>query len=86
VLGPGLNGLVDGVGRAVFGMREDEGMGLDERRVGSVPARGRLADVCRLDVDSGIAPLKSGKLSAFGDSRIVSRRGVEWPLVGGPHT
>lgn len=86
VLGPGLKGLVDGVGRAVFGMREDDGMGLDERRVGRVPARGRLVDGRAVEMDSGMAPLKSGKLSALGDSGMVSRRGVECPLVGGPHT
>jgi hypothetical protein len=28
---------------------------------------------------------KAGKLSPLGDSGIVSRNGVELPLVGGPH-
>ena len=34
---------------------------------------------------SGIAWLKSGKLSPLGDSGMVSRNGVELPLAGGPH-
>jgi hypothetical protein len=50
-----------------------------------VPARARRVDVCAVDAVSGIALLKSGKLSALGDSGMVSRRGVELPLVGGPH-
>jgi hypothetical protein len=93
VPGLGLKGLVDGVGRAVFGMSEDDGMGKapppeardGENRDGSVPARVRLVAGCAADMDSGMAWLKSGKLSPFGDSGIVSRKGVEWPLVGGPH-
>lgn len=90
VPGPGLNGLVDGVGRDVFG-RSDEvdmsppGAAEGEKREGRVPARARRVEVWVDDVDSGIAWLKSGKLSPFGDSGIVSRRGVELPLVGGPH-
>jgi hypothetical protein len=92
VPGLGLKGLVDGVGRAVLGMREDDGIGKSppgaaegEKREGRVPARARLVVVCAADVVSGIALLKSGKLSPFGDSGMVSRRGVELPLVGGPH-
>ena len=89
---PGLNGLVDGVGRAVLGMREDEGMGKSppvaveaENLDGRVPARARRVDVCAADAGSGMDWLKSGKLSPLGDSGIVSRSGVELPLVGGPH-
>jgi hypothetical protein len=55
-----------------------------ENRDGSVPARPRRPGVCPADVASGIALLKSGKLSALGDSGMVSRNGVELPLVGGP--
>ena len=86
---PGLNGLVDGVGRDVLG-RSDEadskpGGGPEgENREGSVPARARRPEVW--GVASGMAPLKSGKLSPLGDSGMVSRSGVEFPLVGGPHT
>jgi hypothetical protein len=92
LLGDGLKGLVEGVGRAVLGIREDEGIGrrppepmAGEKRDGRVPARVRLVDVWAADVASGMAPLKSGKLSPFGDSGMVSRRGVDSPLVGGPH-
>lgn len=54
-----------------------------EKRDGTVPARalligGRLSGVGRCVV-------KSGKPSVVGDSGIVSRRGVELPLVGGAH-
>jgi hypothetical protein len=56
-----------------------------EKRDGKVPARARRPDVCPADVASGMTLLKSGKLSALGDSGMVSRNGVELPLVGGPH-
>lgn len=56
-----------------------------EKREGRVPARARRPDVCAADADSGMALLKSGKLSPTGDSGMVSRNGVELPLVGGPH-
>jgi hypothetical protein len=89
VPGPGLNGLVEGVGREVLGRSEDPirpgGAAEGEKRDGRVPARARRVDVWVADVDSGTAWLKSGKLSPLGDSGIVSRRGVELPLVGGPH-
>lgn len=60
------------------------------KREGTVPARVR-----RIEDDAeagfGLPPVawpasKSGKLSLLGDSGIVSRSGVEWPLpeVGGP--
>lgn len=88
--GAGLKGLVEGVERAVavFGMREDEGMGSGppdelEKREGSVPARARLVDPSDAEVASALT--KSGKLSPLGDSGMVSRKGVELPLVGGPH-
>lgn len=86
---PGLKGLVEGVGRDDLG-RSDEadskpGGGAEgENREGSVPARARRPDVWGAAA-SGIAPLKSGKLSLLGDSGMVSRSGVEFPLVGGPH-
>jgi hypothetical protein len=56
-----------------------------EKREGRVPARARRVDVCVADAVSGIACSKLGKLSPLGDSGIVSRKGVELPLVGGPH-
>ena len=56
-----------------------------EKRDGSVPARARRVEVCVAETGSGMAWLKSGKLSPLGDSGMVSRRGVELPLVGGPH-
>jgi hypothetical protein len=59
---PGLNGLVEGVGRDVLGIKEEDGMGNKppgaaegEKREGKVPARARLVDVCAACVDSGIA-------------------------------
>jgi hypothetical protein len=92
VPGAGLKGLVDGVGREFIGRREvpdmsPGGAADGEKREGSVPARARRPDVCAAEVVSGIALLKSGKLkfSLLGDSGIVSRNGVELPLVGGPH-
>jgi len=87
-LGDGdLNGLGDGdvldvldtsVGGAPSPLLAPPG----EKRDGTVPARARL--VCgRL---SGVGrPEKAGNPSV-GDSGIFSRNGVEFPLVGGPHT
>lgn len=60
------------------------------KREGTVPARVRLAEPVAgvLDAAAVLAwpASKSGKLSLPGDSGMVSRRGVEWPLpvVGGP--
>ena len=92
-LTPGLNGLVDGVGREVFDPKiPDEvkdivplaviGM---PRRDGRVPARVRPRDPRDLaaDVASVVCCWKSGKPSPFGDSGMVSRSGVELPDVGG---
>lgn len=84
-----LNGLGDGVGREVL-LATIEGMGPrpfaappGENLDGTVPARARLAGCGRL---SGVGRcVKSGKPSV-GDSGMFSRRGVELPLVGGPHT
>lgn len=85
---PDLKGLVEGVGREVWGSREGPdnrpgGAATGEKREGRVPARARP---CRWPADavSGMALLKSGKLSPLGDSGMVSRNGVELPLVGGP--
>ena len=82
-----LKGLGDGVGREVLATSDGRGASPlltppGEKRDGTVPARARL--VCgRL---SGVGRCeKSGKPSV-GDSGIFSRRGVEFPLVGGPHT
>jgi hypothetical protein len=80
-----LNGVCDGLGREALAAREGipskalpapPGGNLD----GTVPARarrvcGRLSGVGRL--------VKSGKASV-GDSGMLSRSGVEFPLVGGP--
>lgn len=87
---PDLKGLVEGVGRDVLG-RSDEadispgGAAEGENRDGRVPARARRPEVWAADEASGMELLKSGKLSPTGDSGIVSRKGVELPLVGGPH-
>lgn len=92
VPGAGLKGLVEGVGREVLGWSEEEdidikppGAAEGEKREGRVPARARRVDVWEADAVSGMAWLKSGKLSPLGDSGMVSRNGVELPLVGGPH-
>lgn len=92
VPGPGLKGLVEGVGRELLGSREvpdmrPGGAAEGEKREGRVPARARRPEAGAAGVVSGMALLKSGKLkfSLLGDSGIVSRSGVELPLVGGPH-
>lgn len=60
------------------------------KREGTVPARVRRVEFAAGMVLAAPAPAwpasKSGKLSLPGDSGMVSRRGVEWPLpvVGGP--
>lgn len=81
---------MDGVGREVFGSSDGcELGGLDalagENLEGNVPARALLVEAW-LTGGSVTGMLKSGKLSPFGDSGMVSRSGVELPLVGGPHT
>ena len=61
-------------------------------REGTVPARPRRVEFAAPWLD-GARPVcavlasKSGKLSLPGDSGMISRRGVEWPLPagGGPH-
>lgn len=61
-------------------------------REGTVPARARRVelDASRFEPEPAVASVasKSGKLSLPGDSGMVSRRGVEWPLPvgGGPQT
>ena len=60
------------------------------KREGTVPARARRVELgaSEFDPEPALAceDSKSGKLSLPGDSGIVSRSGVEWPLpvVGGP--
>lgn len=88
IVGDGvLKGLGDGVGRDVLATsdgRADKPLLAPpgEKRDGTVPARALLVDG-RL---SGVGRCaKSGKPSV-GDSGMFSRRGVEFPLVGGPHT
>ena len=84
VVDEGLNGLVEGVGRVDFG---SSGGGtppiapLGENLEGRVPAR-VLRGLCIL---FSVGGMKSGKPSWLGDSGIVSRKGVEPPLAGGPH-
>lgn len=92
VPGPGLKGLVEGVGRELFGRSEEADMSPGgaadgEKREGRVPARARRPEDGAAEAVSGTVLLKSGKLrlSLLGDSGIVSRNGVELPLVGGPH-
>lgn len=85
-----LNGLGAGEGLEDFAISEGSGPSPPrpllnppgENRDGTVPARarrvcGRLSGVGRCE--------KSGKPSV-GDSGMFSRRGVDPPLVGGPHT
>lgn len=58
------------------------------KRDGTVPARRRRpTDGAAADNVSFADWSKSGKVSLLGDSGMVSRSGVEWPLlvVGGPH-
>ena len=52
-----------------------------ENLEGTVPARALLVGVC--DVFS-VGGMKSGNPSWLGDSGIVSRKGVDPPLAGGP--
>jgi len=85
-----LNGLGDGVGLEVFGASGGRGLSPNppspfppgENRDGTVPARARR--VCGR-LSGGGRCEKSGKPSV-GDSGMFSRRGVDPPLVGGPHT
>lgn len=91
---PAWKGLVEGVGRDTLGKYDPEApepceaaplaAEFGENLEGSVPARILLPDEggARVSVPGDS---KSGKLSSLGDSGIVSRRGVELPLVGGPH-
>lgn len=82
-----LNGLGTGVGRDVLATRAGRELNPlftppGENRDGTVPALALLVDG-RL---SGVGKcVKSGKPSV-GDSGMFSRRGVEFPLVGGPQT
>jgi hypothetical protein len=82
----GLKGLVDGVGRDVLDRSDcctmtplivPTGENLD----GTVPARVRREGLVMFISEGGT---RSGKPSCEGDSGMVSRNGVEFPLVGGP--
>ena len=83
VVDAGLNGLVDGIGRADLVKKlccESSTCGAaGENLEGTVPARARLGELI-----SGGGGTRSGNPSWSGDSGMVSRRGVELPLVGGP--
>ena len=74
---------MEGVGLEVFdwvvGVGPRPGGAAGENLEGTVPARG-LRDV----VAGSDGGRKSGKPSWLGDSGMVSRRGVEPPLAGGP--
>jgi hypothetical protein len=82
-----LKGLGEGVGRDVFATSDGKAPSPllappGEKRDGTVPARARL--VCgRL---SGVGRCEKSGNPSVGDSGMFSRRGVELPLVGGPHT
>ena len=80
-----LNGLVDGVGLEVLGSK-DGGLlptaSPGENLEGTVPARALREEFGVLPSAGGI---KSGNPSWLGDSGMVSVRGVEPPLAGGPH-
>lgn len=56
------------------------GGGPVDRRDGSVPARARRVE----GTESGFAPWGNSGKPSVGDSGMFSRRGVEFPLVGGP--
>ena len=81
-----LKGLVDGVGLEVFGTNDGllpkPGGAAGENLEGTVPARAlRGAGPC---VELSEGGMKSGNPSWLGDSGIVSLKGVEPPLAGGP--
>lgn len=79
------NGLGEGVGLDVFDERPRPGAAFkgppDENRDGSVPARPR-----RVGIVSVVGNWAKSGNPSVGDSGIVSRSGVELPLVGGPQT
>ena len=82
-----MYGLADGVGREDLEIKEGRELSPltgppGAKRDGTVPARARR--VCgKLSVVGNCA--NSGNPSV-GDSGMFSRRGVEFPLVGGPQT
>ena len=80
-----LKGLVDGVGLEVFGTNDwlppRPGGAAGENLEGTVPARALRGGACAVLSGGGI---KSGNPSWLGDSGIVSLKGVEPPLAGGP--
>lgn len=81
---PGLNGLVDGVGLEVLEVMFVFMLAMlpgADMREGRVPARPRLAGLL---MPVSVRGTRSGKPSWLGDSGI-SKRGVDVPLVGGPH-
>jgi hypothetical protein len=82
----GLNGLVEGVGLEVLDKKDcgtltPLSVPTGEKREGTVPARARRTEP---DEVFSVWGTRSGKPSWLGDSGIFSRRGVEFPLVGGP--
>lgn len=83
-----LNGLGDGVGREVLATSVGRApipfvTPPGENRDGTVPARARLVVDGRL---SGVGRWAKSGNPSVGDSGMFSRSGVEFPLVGGPHT
>lgn len=86
IIGCGRKGLVDGVGLEDCETKDCCILApfsgpTGEKRDGTVPARVLRAGLCMVGSGSG---MKFGKSSWLGDSGIFSRRGVEFPLVGGP--
>lgn len=84
--GGALNGLVDGVGREVLEKSDWPTLTpltvpTGENLEGTVPALTRRDGLVRFTSDGGT---RSGNPSWEGDSGMVSRNGVEFPLVGGP--
>ncbi len=80
-----LKGLVDGVGLEVFETNDwlppRPGGAAGENLEGTVPARALRGVPCVVLSGGG---MKSGNPSWLGDSGIVSLKGVEPPLAGGP--
>lgn len=82
---PGRKGLVDGVGREVLDAKKERVWGFPtaggvilDGRVPALPLRAGLF------IPVSVNGTRSGKPSWLGDSGI-SNRGVDVPLVGGPH-
>lgn len=83
-----LYGLADGVAREDLEIKEGRELRPltgppGANRDGTVPARARRVCCGKL---SGVGNCANSGNPSVGDSGIFSRRGVEFPLVGGPQT